>query len=56
MTWRRSAERERERKEMGWQSWGTATASAAAKDLVGWRAFLNGLGVLQGTMRNIQER
>ena len=32
---------ERERKEIGWQSWGPATASAQDRD--GWRAFLNGL-------------
>ena len=36
MTRRRSAERERE--EMGWQSWRAATTSA--KDLEGWKAFL----------------
>ena len=38
MTWRRSAEREQ--KEIGWQSWGAATASK--KDRDEWRAFLNG--------------
>ena len=43
-TWRRSIERERERKEMGWQSWGSATASARDRD--GWRAFLSGLRCL----------
>lgn len=39
ITWRRSVERERN--EMGWQSWGTMIAPA--KDRDGWRAFLNGL-------------
>jgi len=37
-TWRRSVE---EWREMGWQSWGTATGSARDQD--GWRAVLNGL-------------
>ena len=39
VSWRRSAERERE--EMGWKSW--ADATAAAKDREGWKAILNGL-------------
>ena len=47
-TWRKSGEREK--KEMEWQSWQAATASAKDRDK--WRALLNVLRCPAGTMRD----